>query len=785
MNMRRVLAAWFFLFTSLLPGLSCAAVKIIDLHGGDGSVFQRDKAVATEKTQQNNLSLEGNFGYQSFNNNTQVQITAERVVNRRSGGTSGSLRLELWALAAPYNGGSWSGYKMGQGSLNPLPAGFQYTNVSLTSSYSRPSQPGTYYVVLMLTEFSSSISQNNGYGSVDWGNFSNTLVIGGGSGGGSLTIPGAWSWQISGGNLHVTAERIVNGRSGGSSGTLRLELWALANPYAGATSFSGYKIGQQQYSPLPAGMQYTNIDFTTSALLPPNGTWNVVLMLTEYSSSITTNNGFGVVDYRNSNSPLVVGTTPPPTTGGVLANGVPVGGINGALNSSVTFTATVPAGARNLQFRTSGGSGDPDLYVRFGAPVSGSSYDCGSASTSSTESCLFPTPSAGTWHVLIHGYTAYSGLTLTASWETPTPPPTTGGVLANGVPVGGINGALNSSVTFTATVPAGARNLQFRTSGGSGDPDLYVRFGAPVSGSSYDCGSASTSSTESCLFPTPSAGTWHVLIHGYTAYSGLTLTASWETANPGVTVDEPGFSNFSLPLPNPPFPSCPGGYFVAAVDDGAGPGLTRGIFGLELLLNQPGTQRLEGGLNFGGLLDGSQPAFAGFNFNNPANEPQRLDLVLTGNPRSSQYGVLPVLIRLIRQPAPGINETVLETTANLTLAQQFIRSIDLMPAFYVVTVAPIGSAYQPGGNADGEVYVSLATRFVNRPGGGFSAGVVVGGYHDVHPFAGVSGFGAFCLGSGHSASAQVFSAPTYGASGARDLRLRVLDNLSGLVIQRP
>lgn len=672
--MRRVLAAWFFLFTSLLPGLSCAAVKIIDLHGGDGSVFQRDKAVATEKTQQNNLSLEGNFGYQSFNNNTQVQITAERVVNRRSGGTSGSLRLELWALAAPYNGGSWSGYKMGQGSLNPLPAGFQYTNVSLTSSYSRPSQPGTYYVVLMLTEFSSSISQNNGYGSVDWGNFSNTLVIGGGSGGGSLTIPGAWSWQISGGNLHVTAERIVNGRSGGSSGTLRLELWALANPYAGATSFSGYKIGQQQYSPLPAGMQYTNIDFTTSALLPPNGTWNVVLMLTEYSSSITTNNGFGVVDYRNSNSPLVVGTTPPPTTGGVLANGVPVGGINGALNSSVTFTATVPAGARNLQFRTSGGSGDPDLYVRFGAPVSGSSYDCGSASTSSTESCLFPTPSAGTWHVLIHGYTAYSG---------------------------------------------------------------------------------------------------------------LTLTASWETANPGVTVDEPGFSNFSLPLPNPPFPSCPGGYFVAAVDDGAGPGLTRGIFGLELLLNQPGTQRLEGGLNFGGLLDGSQPAFAGFNFNNPANEPQRLDLVLTGNPRSSQYGVLPVLIRLIRQPAPGINETVLETTANLTLAQQFIRSIDLMPAFYVVTVAPIGSAYQPGGNADGEVYVSLATRFVNRPGGGFSAGVVVGGYHDVHPFAGVSGFGAFCLGSGHSASAQVFSAPTYGASGARDLRLRVLDNLSGLVIQRP
>lgn len=675
MTMQRVLAALMLLLACLMSPPTAATVEIVDLGGGDGRVFQRDKAADTEKVQPNNLSLEGTVTWQSLNNGTQAQFTADTVINRRSGGTSGSLRLELWALSAPYSGGSSSGIKMAQGSLNPLQAGFQYTNVSFTSSLTLPTQPGTYYVSMFLTEFSSSNSQNNGFGVVDWRNFSNTLVISGNPGGsGSLTIPGAWTWQISGNSLRVTTERIVNGRSSGTSGTLRLELWALANAYSGG-SFTGYKIGQQQYNPLQAGFQYSNIDFTTTASLPPNGTWAVVLMLTEFSSSVTSNNGFGVVDYRNSSSPLVIGSTPPP------------------------------------------------------------------------------------------------------------PPP--GGSLSNGVPVTGLSGAAGSSATFTVSIPTGARNLQIRTSGGSGDPDLYVRFGSPVTDTLFDCQSISVTPTESCTFASPSAGTWYIRIVGFSAYSGLTLTASWETGAPTTTVDEPSFTGLGLPLPNPPFPSCPAGFFVATVADGAGSGVQRGLFGLELLLNQPGSQQMEGGLNFGGLLDGSQPAFAGFNFINPANEPQRLNLVLTGNPSSSQAGVLPVRIRVIRQPAPNISETVFETTANLTLNQQFVRSIDLAPSFYVVTVTPIGSASQPGGSADGEVYVSLLTSFIGRPGGSFFSGVVVGGYHDVHPFAGVSGFAAFCLSQAHSASARVFSAPTYGASGARDLRLRVLDNQGRLVIERP
>lgn len=665
-----------FLFLASLastPTLG-TTTNLFDISGNMSKNEQAEKSQQSpEKTQSNNLSIEGSVSWQTFNNNTQVSIQVASLYNRRAGGSSGFLRLELWALSSVYNGGAASGYKLGQGTLNPLASGYSYSNLIINSAYTPPTQPGTYYVVLFVTEYSSSQPSNDGYGVVDWRNFSNTLIIGGTPGGG-LSFTGPWTWAVTNGNLRVTAAAIVNNNSSGVSGSLRLELWALANPYTGG-SFSGYKVGQSPtYSPLSAGYQYSNLDFTTTASIPPNGTWNMVLMLTEYSSSVTSNNGFAVVSYNNATTQWTVGTTPPPPTATVLQNGLPVAQLYGASGSSALFAVTVPVGARNLLIRTSGGSGDPDLYVRYGS--------------------------------------------------TPT----------------------------TVT---------------------------------YDCRSWAMGSTESCSFVTPSAGTYYIMVYGYNSYSGLTILATWDNAPPIVTIDEPGFSGFTLPLPNPPFPNCPGGYFVAAIEDGAAPGLTPGAFGLDLTLSAPGTQRLEGGLNFGGLLDGSQVAFAGFNFINPANELQRLDIILNGNPAYSRSASLPVRIKLIRQPAAGVNELVLETTAILSQAQQVIQTVNLTPSFYVITIAPEGSASVPGGAADGEVYVSLATQFINRPGGGFFGGAVVGGYHAQHPFGGVSGFASFCIATQHIARAQVYSAPSYGPTGARDLQLRLIDHVQREVIRVP
>lgn len=109
----------------------------------------------------------------------------------------------------------------------------------------------------------------------------------------------------------------------------------------------------------------------------------------------------------------------------------------------------------------------------------------------------------------------------------------TGSELENGVPVTGLAGAASSQILYTLEVPAGASNLMIRISGGSGDADLYVRYGSEPTTSSYDCRPYVGGNTESCPVAAPQAGTYYVKLIGYSAYSGVTLVASYDTGGTG------------------------------------------------------------------------------------------------------------------------------------------------------------------------------------------------------------------------------------------------------------
>jgi hypothetical protein len=237
--------------------------------------------------------------------------------------------------------------------------------------------------------------------------------------------------------------------------------------------------------------------------------------------------------------------------------------------------------------------------------------------------------------------------------------------------------------------------------------------------------------------------------------------------------DEPSLTRFALPAPDPANANCPSGYFSAVVDDGPESGLVPGAFGMEVLLDDPGTRVLAGGLNFGGLIDLGQVGFAGFTIANAANEAQRVNLSLTGSPSTSSAAGLPVRIRIARRPDAQTSITAFETTRTIALDTPYITDIDLPPGFYEVTVAPVDGAV--GGAPEGQFFFSLTSGFIDRPGGGFHGGAVVGGYHAEHPFGGVSGFAGFCLATPHSTSIRVLSQPSYGPTGARDLRLRLQD----------
>jgi Zn-dependent metalloprotease len=131
--------------------------------------------------------------------------------------------------------------------------------------------------------------------------------------------------------------------------------------------------------------------------------------------------GFTVADVTAAFTSVGVscaGTPPPPTGGGVLTNGVAMTGQSGAAGASLTYTMVVPAGATGLKFVTSGGTGDADLYAKFGSAPTTTSFDCKSEGSTNAETCSIATAQAGTYHVLVKGYSAFSGMSITGSYTT-------------------------------------------------------------------------------------------------------------------------------------------------------------------------------------------------------------------------------------------------------------------------------------------------------------------------------------------------------------------------------
>ncbi|QTD48530.1 pre-peptidase C-terminal domain-containing protein [Sulfidibacter corallicola] len=106
------------------------------------------------------------------------------------------------------------------------------------------------------------------------------------------------------------------------------------------------------------------------------------------------------------------------------------------------------------------------------------------------------------------------------------------GQLQSGVAVT-VSGDRNSTEQFTIEVPANARKLTIETKGGSGDADLYVKFGAEPGLSDFDRASLAIGNGEDLTFRRPKEGTYHIMLHGYSAYSDLELVATVEDGGSG------------------------------------------------------------------------------------------------------------------------------------------------------------------------------------------------------------------------------------------------------------
>ena len=99
--------------------------------------------------------------------------------------------------------------------------------------------------------------------------------------------------------------------------------------------------------------------------------------------------------------------------------------------------------------------------------------------------------------------------------------------LSNGVPVGPIAGAGGTRFLYSLVVPSGKTSVTFTTTGGTGDADLFVKFGSYPTTTVADCVSEGVTTAETCTISNPAAGTYFVLVYAYSTISGVSLTGQY------------------------------------------------------------------------------------------------------------------------------------------------------------------------------------------------------------------------------------------------------------------
>lgn len=201
-----------------------------------------------------------------------------------------------------------------------------------------------------------------------------------------------------------------------------------------------------------------------------------------------------------------------------LENGVAKTGLSAAAKQQLFFTLEVPAMSNNLEFTTQGGTGDADLYVKFGSKPTLQDFDCKSTTSSSNESCAISSIQAGTYHVMVEAWNEIAGVALTGSYSQSSGSTPIDRTETN------VNVPSGTWQRFTQAIPSGMSNLTVTISGGSGDADLYVNYGSPSTSSNYQCRPYKNGNEETCQISNPQAGTWYIDLQGYSSALGVTLT---------------------------------------------------------------------------------------------------------------------------------------------------------------------------------------------------------------------------------------------------------------------
>jgi hypothetical protein len=274
---------------------------------------------------------------------------------------------------------------------------------------------------------------------------------------------------------------------------------------------AGAQFQRCQNDALPADLAAQRLEWMRRCALQEN----VRTPGTGYGAGVTSSNGAGeLVEYAESDSSNFWGLNSyTGTSDGFEVNTAYIGKLYYSGATSQTFDASGFA----LWSRSASVKKPRPQY-----PIYGNGLDI------NTSTQLYPHPTLADCKLYPNktGTSAVTSFYMNAFCDSA---PVT--ALASGAAQSALSDAQGATRYYSLSVPAGAGRLSFEVSGGSGDVDLYVKFGGSPTLTGYDCRPLLTGNTESCVFDNPGAGTWYVMLHAKAAYSGVTFLGQYPLIN--------------------------------------------------------------------------------------------------------------------------------------------------------------------------------------------------------------------------------------------------------------
>jgi len=207
-------------------------------------------------------------------------------------------------------------------------------------------------------------------------------------------------------------------------------------------------------------------------------------------------------------------------------------GMTESYTASATYTINAPSRVATPTFSPAGGTYSSAQNVTISCSTAGATIRYttnGSDPTSSSTQYSGPITVNSTTTIKAKAFKSgmTESYTASASYTINAPSVTT---LSNGQTLSSRSGSQGSVAHFKISVPSGQSSLVIKIWGGSGDCDLYVKRGSQASTSSYDYRPYLGGNDETVTVNSPASGDWYIMLHGFSAYSGLSLQATYAAA---------------------------------------------------------------------------------------------------------------------------------------------------------------------------------------------------------------------------------------------------------------